>query len=106
MAVLDPVVLGLGSRRIARQAPRLSQLREALCSSGDELVRVALVPGVPEDDVVGGVEHAVDGECEFDHPEVRTEVATVFVDRADDVGAHLLGQLLELLGGEGLEVGG
>ena len=106
VAVLDPVVLGLGPRRVAGHAARLAQRREAVGAAGDDLVDVGLVAGVPQDDVVGRVEHPVQGQGELDDAEVGAEVAAALRrHRIDDQLAHLLGQDLELLGVERLEVG-
>ena len=75
MAVLDPVVLALRSRRVAGQAPRLAEVDEVVAAAGDDLVDVGLVAGVPQHDVAGRVEHPVDGEGELDGAEVGAEVA-------------------------------
>ena len=96
VAVLDPVVLGLGAARVARHPAGLAQLGEAFAATGDDLVDVGLVPGVPQDDVAGRVEDAVDGERELDRPEVRAEVAAGHGDGLDDEGPDLRGQRLEL----------
>ena len=68
MAVLDPVVLGLGPGRVARQPAGLAQLVEAVPAAGDDLVDVGLVAGVPQDDVVGRVEHPVQGQVSSTTP--------------------------------------
>ena len=77
VAVLDPVVLGLGPARVARQAAGLAQVVELVAPAGDDLVDVGLVAGVPQDDVAGRVEHPVHGERELDHAEVGAEVTAV-----------------------------
>ena len=92
VAVLDPVVLGLRPARVARQATGLAQASEPLLSTGDDLVHVGLVAGVPEEDVAGRVEHPVQGERELDHPEVRAQMAAVGRHRADDELADLSGE--------------
>ena len=68
---------------------------ERLASTGDQLVDVGLVAGVPQDDVVGRVEHPVQRQRELDGAEVRAEVATDPVHGVDDDGADLLGELIE-----------
>jgi hypothetical protein len=105
VAVLDPVVLGLGARRVARHAAGLAEVVEALEAPGDHLVGVGLVAGVPQDDVVGGVEHTVQGQGELDHAEVGAEVAPVGGDRLDDGLAHLRGEDLQLGLVETLQIG-
>ncbi len=51
VAVLDPVVGGLGTRRVARHPARLAQGGEAFLATRDELVDVGLVSRVPQDHV-------------------------------------------------------
>ena len=51
VAVLDPVVLGLGPVRVARHAAGLLERLEAEAAPGEQLVHVGLVAGVPQDDV-------------------------------------------------------
>ena len=53
VAVLDPVVLGLGAGRVAGEATGLAQRGEVGGPAREHLVDVGLVAGVPEDDVAG-----------------------------------------------------
>ena len=75
VAVLDPVVLGLGPARVAREAAGLAEVDEVVAAAGDDLVDVGLVAGVPQEDVAGRVEHPVDGERELDGAQVGAQVA-------------------------------
>ncbi len=105
VAVLDPVVRALGAAGIARQAVGPTQRREVLPATGHDLVHVGLVAGVPQQDVVGRVEHAVQRERQLDDAQVRAEVAAArLVDRVDDELADLDGERLELERGEGSQV--
>ena len=104
VAVLDPVVVGLGPRRVARQAARLPQVVELVAAAGDHLVDVGLVAGVPQQDVAGRVEHPVHGEGQLDHTQVGAQVTVVGLDGPHDLVAHLAGELVELLVGEPTEV--
>jgi len=70
VAVFDDVVVALFAARIAREASRLTQFREAITAPGQDLVDVGLVAGVPQDCVARRFEHSVQGDREFDHPEV------------------------------------
>ena len=95
----------LGPRRVARQPAGLAQGGEAVAAAGEDLVDVGLVAGVPQEDVVGRVEHPVEGEGELDHAQVGAQVAAGDRHRLDDELADLAGQLLELLGLEPAQVG-
>ena len=96
VAVLDEVVPALLAVGIARHAVRLPQLREHRRATGDDLVHVGLVAGVPQDRVLRRLEHAVQGERQLDRAEVRAEVPGVLGDGFDDEVADLAGQSVDL----------
>ncbi len=79
---------------------------QLLATAGEDLVRVGLVTDVPEDLVAWGVEQAVQGDRQLAGAEVGAEVAADLPDRVDDVGAHLLRHLLQLLVVELVQIGG
>ena len=72
VGVLDEVVLGLRSARIARQTALFAQGAEAGLAPGDDLVDVGLVPGVPQDAVARAVEDAVQRKRHFHDAERST----------------------------------
>ena len=78
----------------------------SLAPAGEDLVRVGLVADVPEDLVAGAVEQAVEGDGELAGAEVGAEVAADLADRVDDVGAHLLRDLLQFGVVEAVQVAG
>ena len=100
------VVLGLGDRAERGEAVVLADRRQPVAAAGEDLVRVGLVADVPEDLVARRVEQAVQGDGELAGAEVGAEVAADLADRVDDVGAHLLRDLLQLLVVEAVQVGG
>ena len=61
---------------------------------------------VPEDLVLRGVEDVVQRDGELDDAEAGPEVAAGLGDVEDDVGAELVGELLQLLEGQVLHVDG
>src|SRR6185295_3424255 len=88
------------------QALVLADRRQLVAAAGEDLVRVGLVPDVPEDLVLRGVQQRVQRDRDLAHPEVGAEVAADLADRVDDVLAHLLGDLLELVLRQDVEVPG
>jgi hypothetical protein len=69
-------------------------------------VHVGLVPGIPQEDVVGRIEDPVQGEGELDDAEVGTQVARPrLIDRVDDELADLDRERVELFAVEVLQVG-
>lgn len=101
--VLDDVVLGLGLRGVAGEAALHLELREVL-APGEELVDVALVAGVPEDLVLRGVEHPVQGDGQLDHTEVGAEVPAGLGDGVHEERPDLVGQLVQLFRGEPVQI--
>ena len=98
MAVLDPVVGTFLAAGITGQTAEFAQGLELLLTAGDELVDVRLMPDVPDEAVTGRVEHAVEGEREFDDPEVGAQVTARARDRVQDELAEFDAQPVELLG--------
>ena len=67
-------------------------------------MHIALVPGVEDDRIPRRMEHAVHCEREFDDPQVRTEVAAGLRDLANEKLADLVGEGLEFLRGQCIEI--
>ena len=96
VAVLDEVVAALLAVGVAADAVALAQVRKPRLATGEDLVHVGLVAGVPQDGVVRTVEDAVQGDAELDRAEVAAEVAARVADRVHDELADLGGQLVQL----------
>ena len=106
MAGAHDVVLGLVHRAEGRQAAVLADRGELVAAAGEHLVGIGLVADVPEHLVARGLEQRVQRHRDLAGAEVGAEVAADLADRVDDQLAHLLGDLLELVVVEALEVGG
>ena len=100
------VVLGLRDRAERRQALVLADRVESVAATREDLVRIGLVPDVPQDLVARRVEQRVQRYGQLAGAEVGPEVTADLADRVDDQLADLLGHLLKLLLLELLEVGG
>ena len=100
------VVGGLAPAREAADAVDLAQGVEPVEAAGEQLVRVGLVPRVPDDAVARRLEQPVERDRELDDAERRAEVAAGHGDGADDRLAQLGREPLELGVGEAAEVGG
>ena len=94
------VVLGLLDRAERREAAVLADRLQLLAPAGEDLVRVGLVADVPQDLVARGLQQRVQRHRQLARAEVRAEVPADLADRVDDVLAHLLRELRELLLGE------
>ncbi len=94
----------LRAAREAAHAAQLAQRVEALQSPGQELVRVGLVTGVPDDPVGGAGEDAVQGDRELHDPQRAAQVAARHGDRVDDAVADLRAEGARLRVADVLEV--
>lgn len=106
MGCAEGVVLALGPLGEAGQAATLAERADAVATTGQDLVRVDLMPDVPDDDVLGGLEHVVQGDGELDHAQARTQVAAGRGDGVNGFGAQLVGELSQLGQREAARVGG
>ena len=74
----------------AGQATALAQGTDAVAPPGQDFVRIALVPDIPDQAVARRFEHVMQGHRELDDPEAGTEMAAGLGDRVDQivVAAH------------------
>ena len=100
------VVRRLGAAREPREPPVLPDRAEPLAAAGEQLVRVALMPDVPDDLVARTLEHAVQRDRELHGAETGGEVAAGLADAREDGLADLVGEQREFTLGELSEVGG
>ncbi len=103
VGVLHDVVLGLGAARVAGEAPALAEVGEVLAPR-EELVDVALVPGVEHERVARRLEDPMDGERQLHDAKVGAQVTARLGDGVDEVGADLLGERAQVVVVEGREV--
>ncbi len=96
MTAVEHVVGRFRAAREAADAVDLAERAEPVKAAGQELVRVRLVAGVPDDPVARRLEESMEDDRELDHAERAAEVAAGVGDGLDDRLADLAGQLLEL----------
>ena len=95
--VLDPVVRTLGPTGVPRHAAALPQGREATAATGQDLMDVRLMSGIPQDGVIRRVEHAMQGDGELHHPQIGTQVAPSPRHRMHQEVTDLVGKDRQLL---------
>ena len=103
---VEDVVRRFGPAWEPADAVELAKRPEPLEPAGQQLVRVGLVAGVPDDPVARRLEQAVQRDGQLDHAERRPEVAAGPGDGPDDGVADLDGELGELDLVEAAQVGG
>ena len=89
----EGVVDALGAPREARRPAGHPQPLHRRAPAGEDLVRVGLVPDVPDDAVARRVVDVVQRDRELDGAEVRRQVPAGLRDRVDHVGAQLAREL-------------
>src|SRR5690606_3656713 len=93
----------LGALRITGQPPALAQPGEVL-PPREQLVDVALMPGVEDDCVTRRIESPVQSQGQFDNTEVGSKMPSGAGDVLDKEATDLLCELGELLATQSVEV--
>ena len=102
----ERVVFALGALGEPRQSAALAQCPDAVAPAGQNLVRIGLMPHVPDQPVARGVEHVVQRDSQLDHPEPGPEVPAGHRHRADGLGAQFVRDLPEAGLGQAAQVFG
>jgi hypothetical protein len=68
-------------------------------------MRIGLMAHVPDQAVLRGVEHIMEGNRQFDDPESGAEVTARDRDRVDGFLAQLIGELAELAALQATQIG-
>ena len=105
MGGAERVVFALGALGEAGEPAAHAQRADAVAPAGQDLVRIGLVADVPDQAVVGRVEHVMERDGELDHAEPGAEMAAGDRDRVDGLLPQFVGQLPQLLAIEAPQVG-
>ena len=93
----ERVVFALGALGETGQPAALAQGADAIAAPGQNLVRIGLVSDVPDQFVVGRVEHGVQRHRQLDDAQSGAEMAAGIGYCVDGLGPQFVGELLELL---------
>ncbi len=85
------VVLAFLAAGKRRQAVFLLDGGDAVAAAGKNLVRIALMPHVPDQPIVRRIEHVVQRHGEFHHAKARAKVAAGAGHRLDQITAQFIG---------------
>ncbi len=88
----EGVVLALRARRERREPAVLLDRMQPFAPSGEHLVRIGLMPDVPDQEVPRGLIHVVQRNGELDRSEPSREVTAASADRLDEELAQLTGE--------------
>ena len=92
----DHVVRRLRTVGEAGETAVLADRAEPVAAASQQLVRVALVAHVPDDLVLGTLQHAVQGDGEVDGAQARGEVPAGLAHAGEDGLADLVGEQRQL----------
>src|SRR5438105_31973 len=92
------IVFRLGAHQESRDAAVLPERAEVLPPSGEHLVHVRLVAGIPDELVPRRIEYAMQRYRELDRPEARGDVAAGLLHVLDGEVTDLLTELEQLVG--------
>ena len=101
----EGVVLALVAAREAGDAAAHAQPVHALAAAGQYLVRIGLVAHVPDQPVIGRVEHIVQRDRQFDRAEVGRQVPPATRHRLQQELAQFIAQLRQVAALERAQVG-
>src|SRR5262249_8181202 len=76
--------------------PARPQRRDGAARAGQDLMWIGLVADVPDQPVLRGIEHVVEGDRQLDHPQPGAEMAPGDRHRVHGFLAQFVGQLAEL----------
>ena len=100
------IMLAFRAQREAVQAIGAADGVKSIFAAGQQLVDIDLMADVPDEFVLGRVEDVMQGDGQFDHAEIRTEMPAVFGQTGDHFLADLFGQFRQLVQRQLLDVGG
>lgn len=105
MANAKGVVLAFAAAREGRDTVLLAQAEHAVTAPGEDLVRVGLVPHVPHQPVVRGVEHVVQGDGQLDDAQTGTKMPTGLPNGVEQFLAQFVGQRFQVGFGQPAQAG-
>ena len=105
MSGAERIVVALRPLGEAGQAVFHPQGADTVTAAGQDLVRIGLMPDIPDKPVIRRVENIVQGNGEFDHAETGAKVPAGVGNHVDQFGAQLPGQLAEIAFGQGAKIG-
>ena len=89
-----------------RKSTALAKRADPVAPSGQNFMRIGLMPDIPDQSVIGCVEDIMQRHCEFDDTQTRAQMPAGHRDRADHFGAQFIGQRFQLRRGEPPQLSG
>src|SRR6516164_6803070 len=92
----EGVILALGSFRESRESATLARRTDAVAPAGQYLVRIGLMPNIPNQLVAWRIENVVQRHREFNNPQASPKMTTGYRDSVNRLGPQFIGNLLEI----------
>src|SRR5258707_10965283 len=92
----ERVVFALRALGETGKPTALANSANTVAAAGQDLVRVRLVADIPNQPVVRGVEHVMEGHGQLDDAEAGSEMSTGDRDRIDQFSTQLVGELPQI----------
>src|SRR5690554_1303680 len=89
------IVRGFAALGETRYAIELAQVGHGFASTRENFVRIRLMPDIPDNRIVRGVENVVQRNGQFDRSQVGRQMPPSLRDRLQDELAQLLSQVFQ-----------
>ena len=96
MGGAERIVFALVALRKTGESATLAQRANAVAPAGQDLVRIGLVPDIPDDAIIRRVEQIMQRHRQLDDAESGAQVTAGHGHRADGLRAQLVGNLPEV----------
>jgi hypothetical protein len=106
MTANERVVLALLWRWEGTYASELAVGLELLTPSGQNLMTIGLMTHVPDDTILGSIEHIVQGDGKLHHAKARCQMARVHRELLHNVPTQFFAYLRQLIDTQATQVGG
>jgi hypothetical protein len=73
-----------------------AKMSELIFPAGDDFMRIALMPHIPEQSIFFEIEYIVQGQRQLHHAQVAGEVPSGFADRIENELSYFIRQRLQL----------
>ena len=102
----EGIIFALGALGEAGKTASCAQSPNPVPPPGQNLVRIALMPDIPDQPVFGRVENIMDGRRQLHDAQTCSQMATSIRNSANRLSAQFVCQLAELFGFQPAQVGG
>lgn len=104
MRSTEGVIFAFGATGEPREATGLAQRADAIATACQNLVRIGLMPNVPNEFVGGRIENVMQGHGEFNNAKTRAQMTASDRHGVNHLGAHFVGKLTQIAFRQGAQI--